>query len=148
MGTPVLFIDLVADSEVTAPEAPLQKVETGHLVRSVLLAWLVPGFGHLALGKKTRAVVFSVLIFASIGIGLSLDGNLHRIVPDRPLTILATLASMGSGLPYFLLRYILGYAGELTAPGYEYGSAFLLTAGLMNLLLVLDCWDIALGRKD
>ena len=54
---------------------------------------------------------------------------------------------MGMGLPYFGLRFIFGYQGSVVAAGYEYGSAFLLTAGLMNLLLVLDTWDILRGRK-
>ena len=48
---------------------------------------------------------------------------------------------------YFVLRYLLGYHGDLVSPGFEYGSAFILTAGLMNLLLVLDAWDHARGRK-
>lgn len=92
--------------------------------------------------------MFAVLIFAAFLVGWGLDGNLYQVVSDRPLTVLATLASMGVGLPYFGFRYFLGYAGDITAPGYEYGSAFILTAGLMNLLLVLDCWDILSGQKD
>jgi len=88
------------------------------------------------------------LVLASLWIGVSLDGNLYTVIGNRPLSVLATLASMGVGLPYFGLRFLLGYAGEITAPGYEYGSAFILTAGLMNLLLVLDCWDVAVGQKD
>ena len=47
-----------------------------------------------------------------------------------------------------LLRYVAGYAGNIVASGFEYGSAFILTAGLMNLLLILDAWDLALGRKE
>lgn len=93
-------------------------------------------------------MLFAALILASLWVGWSLNGNLYAIVGNRPLTVLATLASMGVGLPYFGLRYLLGYVGEITAAGYEYGSAFILTAGLMNLLLVLDCWDIASGQKD
>ena len=49
---------------------------------------------------------------------------------------------------YLLLRFVVGYSGDIVASGYEYGTAFLLTAGLMNWLLVLDCWDIVLGRKE
>jgi hypothetical protein len=33
------------------------------------------------------------------------------------------------------------------SPNNEYGTTFLLTAGLMNLLLILDAWDVARGRK-
>jgi hypothetical protein len=80
-------------------------------------------------------------------VGVSLDGNLHRILPGQPLTVLATLGSMGLGLPYFALRFGLGYQGDVVGAGYEYGSAFILTAGLMNILLALDVWDIARGRK-
>ncbi len=118
------------------------------LVRTALLAWAIPGGGHFYLGKRRRGVLFAVMILAALCIGWSLNGNLYTVVANRPLTVLATLASMGVGLPYFGLRFLLGYAGEITAPGYEYGTAFILTAGLMNLLLVLDCCDIASGHKD
>ena len=55
---------------------------------------------------------------------------------------------MGMGTPYFVLRYGLHYQGNVMGAGYEYGTAFLLTAGLMNLLLVLDAWDIVRGKKE
>ena len=58
------------------------------------------------------------------------------------------LGSMGMGVPYFVLRFVMHYAGDITSAGFEYGTAFLLSAGLMNLLLVLDAWDIATGRKE
>lgn len=116
--------------------------------KTLLLAWAIPGAGHLYLGKRRRAALFFGLIAAAFLIGWSLEGNLYRVVADRPLTMLATLASMGVGLPYFGFRFLLGYGGTLTAPGYEYGSAFILTAGLMNLLLVLDCWDMLGGQNE
>lgn len=113
-----------------------------------LLAWLVPGAGHLYLGRRGRSVAFFCIVVAAAVLGTALDGNLYRIQPGQPLTILGTFAAMGLGLGYGLLRFVLGYAGEIAAPGYEYGTAFLLTAGLMNWLLVLDCWDIVVGRKE
>jgi len=112
------------------------------------LAWLVPGSGHLALGRRGRAAVFALLVAIGVAVGYSLDGNLHRVVAGQPLSMLATLGAMGMGAPYFFLRWGLGYAGAAEAPGFEYGAVFLLSAGLMNLLLVLDVWDIATGRKD
>lgn len=118
------------------------------MVRAVLIAWAVPGAGHFYLGKRRRGLLFAGLVLAALWIGWSLNGNLYTVVSNRPLTVLATLASMGVGFPYFGLRFLLGYSGEITAPGFEYGSAFILTAGLMNLLLVLDCFDIASGQKE
>ena len=62
--------------------------------------------------------------------------------------MLATLGCLGSGAPLFFLRFVLDYEGTLHAAGYEYGSAFILTAGLMNLLLILDVMDIGRGKKE
>lgn len=113
-----------------------------------LAAWLIPGAGHFLLDRKGRAAVFFLLVLLSAAIGLGLEGKLYRVVPGQPLTQLATLGAMGMGLPYFILRWGLGYHGGVQSAGYEYGTAFLLTAGLMNLMLVLDTWDIARGWKD
>lgn len=120
-------------------------------VRALLLvtvSWLVPAAGHFLLGKRLRALGFAFLILVAFGLGLRLSGNLYRPVPGQPLSYLATLGSMGVGAPYFVARYGFGYEGKPEAAGFEYGTVFLLSAGLMNLLLVLDAWDIASGRKD
>jgi len=113
-----------------------------------LLAWLVPGAGHLALRKYARAALFALVIATALVAGLRLRGNLYRPVRSQPLSLLATGGAMGVGLPYFVLRWGVGYDGDPTAAGYEYGTVFLLSAGLMNLLLALDTWDIAHGRKE
>ena len=115
---------------------------------AVFLAWLFPGAGHFALGLKQRALAFCVLVLAMVVIGCQLDGRLWWVWQGSPLQILATLGSMGLGLPFFALHYFFDYQGNLGAAGYEYGSAFLLTSGLMNLLLVLDTWDISHGVKS
>jgi hypothetical protein len=115
---------------------------------AAVLAWLVPGAGHFYLGRRGRAVMFLLLIALSIAVGVLLRGKLFTIVPEQPLSRLGTLASMGMGVPYFVLQFALDYRGNIHASSYEYGSAFLLTAGLMNLLVILDVWDIAGGHKD
>jgi hypothetical protein len=114
----------------------------------LLAAWLVPGLGHLLLGRRARAVLFAALVLTAVVIGVQLEGKLCWFASGEPLTNLCTLASMGMGVPYFILHFRLGYTGEVLSRGYEYGFAFLLTAGLMNLLLVIDVWDIAHGRKE
>jgi len=115
---------------------------------AALLAWAIPGAGHVYLGRRGRGVIFFVLVVSSVALGCALHGNLYRVTPDQPLSLLATWASMGMGLAYFVLRYLVGYIGDVVSAGYEYGTAFILTAGLMNLLLVIDTWDIASGRKE
>ena len=116
------------------------------LASGLALAW--PGLGHLFLGRKARASLFFALIAIAIGVGCWLEGNLYSPIPGRPLSRLATLGAMGMGAPYFVLRFGLEYAGDIRAASFDYGTAFLLGAGLMNLLLVLDAWDIAAGRKE
>jgi hypothetical protein len=120
----------------------------GRALAFCLLAWIVPTAGHFALGRKGRAAIFAALLVVAVGIGVQLQGELHRVVPGQPLTLLFTLGAMGLGAPYFVLRFLLGYHGVPEAAGFEYGTVFLLSAGLMNLLLVLDVWDIASGNKD
>ena len=120
----------------------------GNPVLAMVLAWLVPGLGHFYLGRRGRALLFFLIIVVCLWLGCSLQGNLSRPLPGQPLTLLATLGAMGMGIPYFALRYGLGYAGDIVGAGYEYGTAFLLTAGLMNWLLMLDAWDISRGKKE
>ena len=117
-------------------------------VLSCVLAWLIPGAGHIFLGRRARGVLFLVLVLASAAVGVGLEGKLWHVVPGQPLSYLGTVACFGLGLPYLVLRFLTSYEGNLLSQGYEYGAAFLLTAGLMNLLLILDAWDIARGLKD
>ena len=120
-------------------------------LRALLLclsAWLLPASGHLFLGKRFRALGFAVVLIAAFGLGLRLEGNLYRPTAGQPLSYLATIGAMGVGAPYFVARYGAGYEGKPESQGFEYGTVFLLSAGLMNLLLVLDVWDIANGRRE
>ena len=133
-------------SEPVATAAPLEDTRRGGF--AALLALIFPGLGHLFLGRRGRAVIFCLVVLAAVVLGAVLQGNLYTPQHGHPLTFLATLGCMGMGIPYFVLLYLMHYAGDLTASGYDYGTAFLLGAGLMNLLLVLDAWDIGSGKKE
>jgi hypothetical protein len=116
---------------------------------AMLLAYLVPGAGHFFLGIRRRAIAFFLIIAALFVIGLWLDAMLYTFANSRRelIGLLATLGSMGSGMLY-LFGHMFGPAGDIRSLTFEYGRMFTLTAGLMNLLLVLDCYDIAVGRKQ
>ncbi len=112
-----------------------------------LVSWLVPGLGHLWLGRRDKGLVFLVALTAMFIVGLALKGRIFPFQVGDPLVGLAACANVAAGLPCLVAR-ALGYgAGVPSAVTYEYANAFLITTGLLNMLVLIDAHDIALGRK-
>jgi hypothetical protein len=110
-------------------------------------AWAVPGAGHLWLGRRQKGVILLVTLTLMFATGLWLEGRIFPFEFSQPLVALAAFADLGIGLPYFVAK-LLGYgSGRVVAITYEYGNAFGIVAGLLNMLAVLDAFDIAEGRK-
>jgi hypothetical protein len=103
--------------------------------------------GHLWLGRRTKGLIFLLALPLMFAMGLALDGRLFPFTMAEPLVGLAALADLGVGLPYFVARAVGAGAGHVRSVTYEYGNAFVIVAGLLNLLVVVDVYDIALGRK-
>jgi hypothetical protein len=121
--------------------------QTGWLVLLCLASWAIPGAGHLWLGRRSKGIIFLIALPAMFTIGLAIHGRLFPFDSSEWLVGLAAIADIGIGIPYFIAD-ALGYgAGDVRAVTYEYGNAFLIVAGLLNLLVVIDAYDIALGRK-
>jgi uncharacterized protein DUF6677 len=145
-------------------------VSFGRTAAALLAGWLVPGAGHAVLGRMRRAALFFALIMGSFGLGLAHDGRLALYSPREGfLTGLQLVANVGVGPADVFAR--MGVYGEAayavpdtSAASYRpriekfrerqrsavsaYGTAYLWSAGLMNLLLLMDVWDIAKRRKD
>lgn len=118
-------------------------------VTAAALAWVFPGLGHAYLGRRRTALLYALIVAVMFLAGLSFEGRLYSIEPGQPLTILASFAVYGAGTLNLAARLLSDNpGGTVLAVTYEYGCAYLLTAGLMNLLLMLDAWDIGLGRKQ
>ena len=111
------------------------------------IAWVVPGAGHLWLGRPQKGTVFLIALPLMYATGLWLDGQIFSFDLSQPLVALAALADLGIGAPYFMARALGLGDGRVVAVTYEYGNSFLVVAGLLNTLVVLDAYDIALGRK-
>ena len=109
--------------------------------------WLLPGLGHVMLRRWWHGFIFMMIVTVMFGLGLYMDGELFRLDGTRPLTLLAGLAEMGVGLPYFSARLLDWGVGQVESVTYEYGYTFLIVAGLLNMLILLDVYDIATGRK-
>ena len=114
----------------------------------LFLGWLIPGSGHLIQKKYWRGAIFFVCIACMTGIGLIMGGRIYSFQTENPLTILAFLADIGSGFIYFLSQTIHIGTGNIENVTFEYGTAYLAGAGLLNYLVALDAFDIALGKKE
>ena len=123
---------------------------------AVLAAWLVPGAGHLVLGRFGRALLFFVAIVGSFALGLALNARLFWPTADPTsrlrydlISVLWFFSQIGSGMCY-LGSYLLGL-GMVPRPEaatFEYGNTFTFLAGLLNYLVIHDAFDIASGRKS
>jgi hypothetical protein len=121
--------------------------EPGMLVLLCLAAWAVPGAGHLWMGRRQKGIVFLLAIPAMFVAGLLMHGRIFPFDWTEPLVGLAAVANLGAGAAWLLARMVDAGAGTVTAVTYEYGNCFLIVSGLLNSLVVLDAFDIAVGRK-
>ena len=127
------------------PAATPRRRTTNHYLVCAL-SWAVPGAAHLWLGHR-KGVIFLIVLPLMFVLGLALQGRIFPFDLSQPLVALEALADLGMGVPYFLAR-ALGYgAGNVIAVTYEYGNTFLVVAGLLNSLVAIDAYDIAIGRK-
>jgi len=148
--------------------AAQRAAQTRRTLTAVAAGWLLPGLGHILLGRLRRGLLFGALVWSCFGLGLAHDGRLALRDPRQPfLSGLQVVANLGVG-PADLLARLAVYgraAYAMPNPGHTdgsdgredifrdrarsgvsiYGTAYLWTAGLMNLLLLFDVWDV--GRK-
>jgi hypothetical protein len=131
----------------TTAERARAAAEPGTVVLISLLAWALPGGAHTWLGRRQKGVVFFVALTSMFLIGLALHGRIFPFELSEPLGALVAVADIGLGGPWMVARLLGAGGGEVTAVTYEYGNTFLIVAGLLNFLVILDAFDIAMGRK-
>jgi hypothetical protein len=124
-----------------------EQTQTSGLVLLSLASWAIPGAGHLWLGRRSKGLIFLIALPLMFALGLKLQGRLFPFDMSEPLVGLAALADLGIGLAYFAANALGFGGGDVRAVTYEYGNAFLIVAGLLNLLVVIDACDVAMGRK-
>lgn len=117
--------------------------------------WLFPGAGHLLQGHWVRALILGGAVWICFICGLRMGGHMFSIGDQQGLSALLQIppmiANLGSGLPYLASWFFdVGFADDPQTAAratYEYGTTFLLIAGLLNYLVMLDAFDISAGRK-
>jgi uncharacterized protein DUF6677 len=131
----------------TAAERTRAAAEPGTLVLLCLAAWVIPGAGHLWMGRRQKGLVFLLALPAMFFIGLLLHGRVFPFEFSEPLVALAAIANVCAGAPWMIARLLDAGGGTVTAATYEYGNCFLIVSGLLNVLVILDAYDIGMGRK-
>ncbi len=119
----------------------------------LVAAWLIPGAGHFLLKKTGRGGLIFASVFLMFLFGLFMRGMMFT--PEKGADYLTTLINYGGFIcnlaagAIYLLTAMFGYA-QPDVPGdvHDYGTKFLVTAGLLNILAMVDTWEIATGKKD
>jgi hypothetical protein len=117
-------------------------------VMVLIAGWLIPGAGHLMLRKWVRGSLLFISIVAMFLIGIALKGKIFSPNTGELLDILNFVGDLGNGLLYFLARaFSLGQAPVELATA-DYGTKFMVVAGLLNIVAAIDAHSLATGRKN
>jgi hypothetical protein len=133
----------VAQETVSRPAQP----KLASLVWFCAAAWMVPGLGHFLLGRKWRALILFGAIVTMFLMGIAMQGEFFTTGSGSYLQTLGYFGELCVGLAMPAARFF-GYAGgNPLFVSADFGTAYLVSAGMLNTLSVLDTYDIAMGRK-
>ena len=133
----------------TTPNKPaVPKIsQQGFVYLPLIAGWLIPGAGHFVLHKWIRGTLLFVSIVAMFVLGLAMQGKLYTSAQDI-LDLLGVAGDIGSGLLYFVSR-TLGLGGQpVQTTVADYGTKFIVVAGLLNVIAAVDAHNLRTGRKQ
>ncbi len=144
---------MAAQTTSTVPGAAPADVPLTAWLWPVVAAWLAPGAGHFLLKRNGRGVLICVSVVAMFFLGLFMRGVMFT--PEKGADYLTSVINYGgfaanlSAGALYLLASMFGYSQiDMAGAVHDYGTKFLVTAGLLNVLAMVDVWEIATGRKD
>ena len=132
-----------AQEEVAAKPHP--KLST--LIRLCVAGWLIPGFGHLLLHRRWRALILFVSILTMFLMGIAMKGEFFTTGTGSYLETLGYFGEMCVGVAMPAARFFGYSGGDPLFVSSDFGTAYLVAAGMLNVLCILDAYDIAMGRK-
>lgn len=139
---------MTEEMPVPAQESPLQHSKHEMMAAVVGIAsWLVPGLGHALLKMWGRAVICFLTVGMLVWIGAGMRGNLFTSRGNDAFDSLGYLADLGTGGFYLVAKSLETNGPDVSRADGDYGTRFLATAGVFNLLAALHAYEIARGRK-
>jgi len=113
----------------------------------LVVGWLLPGAGHFLIGKWVRALLLFAAILTMYVIGLLLSGKVYVPNTGDLMDMLGFAGQLGMGLLYLLARFFDWGAASVVNTLADYGTKFLVVAGLLNVISAIDAYSLANGRK-
>jgi hypothetical protein len=134
--------------ETAAPQAPPQDSRREAMAYVIGVAgWIVPGLGHALLKMWGRAVMCFLTVGLLMVLGAEMRGNLFNSAANDAFDSLGYLADLGTGTFYLVAKSLETNGADVSHAGGDYGTRFLATAGVLNLLAALHAYEAARGRK-
>jgi hypothetical protein len=134
--------------ETTAPGAPPQDSRREAMAYVIGVAgWIVPGLGHALLKMWGRAAICFLTVGLLVILGAEMRGNLFTSNANDAFDSLGYLADLGTGTFYLVAKSLETNGADVSHAGGDYGTRFLATAGVLNLLAALHAYEAARGRK-
>ena len=140
----------VAPAESAALDPTHETVEAPSAVRAVAVAlagWLLPGLGHALLKMWGRALAIFLTVGFLVYLGAGMRGNVFEPGGEDAFARLGYIADAGTGAFYFVARSLEFGGSDVSHADGDYGTRFLATAGVLNLLAALHAYEAARGRK-
>jgi hypothetical protein len=113
-----------------------------------LAGWLVPGLGHIIQGRWIRGLLLMFAVFTMFFAGLGMQGKVYAFNTGDLLDILGFVGDIGTGLLYFLARMMDWGIGNIHRAVADYGTKYIVVAGLLNFIAAVDAHHIAIGKKQ
>jgi hypothetical protein len=113
-----------------------------------IAAWLVPGLGHFIQRRWIRGLLIMAAVFVMFFAGLGMQGKVYSFNTGDLLDILGFVGDLGTGLLYFLARVMNWGIGNIHRAVADYGTKYIVVAGLLNVIAAVDAYHIAIGKKQ
>ena len=113
-----------------------------------LAGWLLPGLGHLIQRRWIRGLLLMLAVFVMFFAGLGMQGKVYAFNTGDLLDILGFVGDIGAGLLYFIARAMDWGAGNIQRAVADYGTKYIVVAGLLNIISAADAYHIAIGKKQ